>query len=100
MADAETRANRMLQATERKARARAEEVLTKARTELADLRQSQEQANQWLVAARTYIGQAIGTYESSSKPELLEPPDVVEEANAEADTTGGAKSERSSRSVS
>lgn len=79
VADAEKRAQRMLQATERKARTRADEVLSKARTELAELRQSQEQANQWLEAARTYIGQAIGTYRSTGKPDLAEPPELIDD---------------------
>lgn len=78
VADAEKRAQRMLQTTERKARTRADEVLTKARAELAELRQSQEQANQWLEAARTYIGQAIGTFHSTAKPDLSEPPEVTD----------------------
>lgn len=81
VADAEKRAKRMLQTTERKARSKADEVLSQARAELAELTASQEQASQWLENARTYIGEAIGSFRSAPKSDLSEPPEVSDEPN-------------------
>lgn len=94
VADAEKRANRMLAATERKARTRAEEALETARAQLRELLESQSEAHHRLEAARTYVSQAIDTFQSAPEDHLSEPAEVVDEPAAEAaesDTASGSE---------
>ncbi len=78
VADTETKAKRMLQATERKARALPAEMLAEARGELTRLTQSQEHLYQWLETTRNHLAEAIGTYQSTAKPDLTELPDLID----------------------
>ena len=68
MADAQKRADRMLAATERRAQARAQDVLTEARSQLNHLVESERMTHTRLVEARNHLQSAIDAFAAKELP--------------------------------